>query len=157
MHVTIEHLDHIETVTTTFFGREKKQITPGNFVKLKIELTDAERSVLETRKLWNTVLREIPDPNYARRLQRYKEDCEDFAVEQKMRPLITFFQTPPQPPERTLKTTIADFCNPNGLTTSLASPGEAKSWATELRSYIQKIKDTIDYNASPGTTETFDL
>lgn len=157
MHVTIEHLDHIETVTTTFFGREKREITPGNFVKFKIELTDKEHSVLETRQLWSAVLREVPDPNYQHRLRRYKEDCADFAIDQKLRPLITAFQTPPQEPERTLKTTIADFCNPNGLTTSFASPGEAKNWAVELRSYIQKINDIIDYNAKPGTNETFDL
>jgi hypothetical protein len=152
MHVTIEHLDQIETPYKTFFGRTKTDINRGNFVKILIELTLTERAVLDKADIWNHPLIQIPNPAYSAEQERallreYEEERKRFLL-----PI-----SKPQIPSRTIKTTIADFCNSEGMLRRFGTIGEARNFALEARKYIQQIKEIIDHNASPRQNETFDL
>jgi hypothetical protein len=119
-------------------------------VVIHIEFNEAEKSILDKRKLWDSVLYEVRNDDYYNPFLReleavpaHPDSYEGRHPTPKMKPTVT--------------KTIRDLCDPKKSTRSFDTPGEAKNWATELRGHIKKLKDIIEYNESTGKTETFDL
>jgi hypothetical protein len=157
MRVTIEHLTERQYTRRGWF-RDKLITVQGIFVKLLIELTDDERSVLDQHKLWDKVISEMPDPAYDARYAEYLFFLKHTKPGQPGSWAAKHPSPPPEPPDKNLKCTIRSYCNPDGFTRQFASLGEAKNWAHSLRDELQVLKDLIQHNSTPPPQrETFDL
>ncbi len=148
MNVSIEHFDRYILEKRLLFWKTKKAI-PGYWVKLLIELGDDERAVMEKPEIGGHTIFSEPNPAYASflRIMNSYTDPND-----KMRP------HPDEAPPARSSFTIRQFCNPKGFWKRFDTLGEAKNWAHDLRTYVQEIKEILDYNStSPVGKETFTL
>lgn len=150
MRVTIEHLDKHEIQEQGWF-RTKTKVIPGNWVKIFIQLSNEENAVIQRHDLAKYILHSEPNPEYPK-FQKYVSDYyARYGKDDKIGP------GPEHAPPEILQMPIRWFLNPNGFWRNFETPSDAKNWAGELRSLVQRLKEIIEHNATPPKTETFDL
>jgi hypothetical protein len=153
MHVTIEHLDKHEYPQQQrgWFGTKTVMVTDrANWVKVLIQLSDDEKEIVERQNLWDYTLFSIPN---RRNLESFRKIVE----EHRKQFGLNHPAEPKNVPPKELHISIRRFLKPEGFLQKCDNITEAKNWADELRTYVQRLKDIIEQNSTAPKNETFDL
>jgi hypothetical protein len=160
MRATVEPFHSRQYERKGFFG-SKTVTEQGHFLKISIELTPSEQAVIDSQKLWHTVIHQVPNIHYPRQIEIYRTNLADYRHDIS-RPykldLIRLTAKEPIEPSKTIPITIAELCRPDGVTLDFATTLDVKNEMEELRlKALPRLKDLIQYNQSPPTKQTFDL
>jgi hypothetical protein len=127
-----------------FFGLIKKVVETDEiyFVDTVIELSEEERAILATYKLWNAPLDTYYPPVSEHERRRHAGDPEFLAL---LASPVTL--------------TVTDFIKDPIFTNSFPTPAQAQAYAGKLRSEIlPKLKKLIESNgAVVSQSESFEL
>lgn len=133
---------------------------PNNIVRLIIQLSDEAREILTRQNIWSRTFIEEANPIYETQMEAYKRAWQDYEDDKKSKAeVVRWFAKRPidLEPSKVIHVTVAEFCNPQGFVRAFASAGEAKSWAAELRTHIEKLRNILESNRTPAQKETFDF
>jgi hypothetical protein len=150
----------LEPLAPGSFMRATIDPLPNNTIRLLIQLSDEARAIFDTQRIWERVLFEKPNPIYEVQMRAYQDAWARYESDKKstVETIRWFAKQPIDPePSKTNYTTVSEFCNPQGFARAFPTTGEAKAWATELRTHIETLKNIIEQNKAPPVKETFDF
>jgi hypothetical protein len=133
---------------------------PNNVIRLLVQLSDEARDILTKQNIWERSLFDRPNPIYQQQMNAYKEAWAQYEEDKKsVIETVRWFAKEPidREPSKIIQTTVSEFCNPQGYVRAFATTGEAKGWASELRTHIENLKKIIEQNKAPLEKETFEF
>jgi hypothetical protein len=132
----------------------------NNTIRLLIQLSDEAREILDKQNIWQRVLFDKSNPLYDAQMRAYTDAWARYESDKKSTvETIRWFAKPPidAEPSKIIYTTVSEFCSAEGFVRAFPTAGEAKAWATELRTHIENLKNIIEQNKAPPVKETFDF
>jgi hypothetical protein len=133
---------------------------PNNIIRVLIQLSDEARTIFYKENIWGRMLFDFPNPHYEIQIRAYEKAWETYKSQARSssQGARDMAKAPiDKEPLKTIPVLVSAFCSPEGLVRDFPTAGEAKGWATELRTHIENLKKIIEENKTPAQKETFDF